>query len=138
MGRWSTTGIDEIALSFSEIAGMGDEVLDEMLLAQGEIIKAEQQKQAKAMLQCPYYADGVAQGVSLGKVKRTSDGAEVYLTFKGTQHGNRLAEIAFVNEYGKEGQPARPFVKTANEAAGERAVAASEEIYHRYLQRKGL
>lgn len=40
------------------------------------------------------------------------------VVFNGTdEHGERYGEIAAVNEYGKKGQPARPFVRPALHSA---------------------
>lgn len=58
--------------------------------------------------------------------------------------GNRNAEVAFINEFGKsgkhgkKGQPARPFIRTANEAAEERATEAEEKVYNDFLNGKNL
>lgn len=51
------------------------------------------------------------------KAKETETGGYQNITFSGTRtRGNtrtRNAEIAFVNEYGKSGQKARPFIRVA-------------------------
>lgn len=138
MATFTTQGIDELALSFGQIAELPSGVLDRMVIAQGEIMSEAQSKKAATMLRGPYYAGGVANAVKLGKVKRSSDGRSVMVTFEGTQHGNRLAEIAFVNEYGKKGQAARPFIRTAIEECSDRCVDAAEKIYNDWLSQKGL
>lgn len=65
------------------------------------------------------------------KPKQTEDGGVCYVTFKGSRRrGNtktRNAEIAFVNEYGKEGQAARPFVRQAGEQYGDEIAAPGEK-----------
>ena len=90
------------------------------------------------MLQGPYYAGDVAKGASLGKPKKTFDGKCVYVSFKGTAHGNRVAEIAFINEFGKKNQPPRPFISTANEKHAEAAVEAAAKVYDEYLKKNNL
>lgn len=138
MATMTTTGLDEYALSFEELATLPDTVLKAMLQAEGEVIKRAQASTAASMLQGPYYAGGVVSGIRLGKYKRNAGNATMYVTFEGSQHGNRIAEIAFINEFGKHGQPARPFIQTANERYAGEAVDAAAKIYDQYLTSKGL
>lgn len=138
MAMMTTDGLDELALGFEELSQLPDGLLDEMLQAEGEIIKDAQIATAQSMLQGPYYAGGVASGIKLGKTKRTRDGKSIYVTFEGTQHGNRIAEIAFINEFGKHNQPPRPFIQTANEQNAEAAVEAAAKIYDDFLNSKGF
>jgi hypothetical protein len=62
----------------------------------------------------------------------------VDIEFKGESHGNRNAEIAFVNEYGKKSQPARPFIKTANTISDEPSKKAGFSVYDDWLKSKGV
>lgn len=63
----------------------------------------------------------------------------MYVYPQGTnERGNRNAEVAFINEFGKHGQPARPFIKTANEEAADTAVEAAAKVYDKYLKSKNL
>ena len=50
----------------------------------------------------------------------------------------RNAEILFVNEFGKQGQSARPAVHDANEASAEATTRAEFEVYDRWLKSKNL
>ena len=138
MATFDTSGVDQYAFDFASLAELPGSVVDEMLEAEGRIIKDGQAETARAMLRGEYYRDGVAGGVRAGKVKRSGGTKSVYVTFEGEQHGNRVAEIAFVNEFGKHNQPARPFIRTANEKYADRAVEAAEQIYDRFLSSKGL
>ena len=64
-----------------------------------------------------------------------------YVYPKGTRrHGNkrRAAEVAFVDEFGKRGQPARPFIQTANEKAADRAIDAAARVYDDFLKSKNF
>lgn len=55
--------------------------------------------------------------IKINKAKETDSGARQDITFSGTRTRGgiktRNAEIAFINEYGKKGQAARPFVGRA-------------------------
>ena len=134
MAKIELTGLGETLISMERIANIPDDVMKRMLDAQADIVVDAQKKTASTMLRGPYYKGGVAGGVSKGRYKRKKDGAEHYVVFKGTQHGNRIAEIAFVNEYGKKGQPARPFIKTANEQSEPAATDAASKILYDWQQ----
>ncbi len=122
-------GFAETLISMEKLANIPDGVMKDMLESQVDVVVKAQKRAANTMLKGPYYKDAVAAGVSKGVYKRKKDGAEHTVVFKGTQHGNRLAEIAFVNEYGKKEQPARPFIRTANESsAGEAEEAAAKVL----------
>lgn len=144
MARFDISDFDRYAFDFNELANLPDSVIEEMLEAEGAIIRNAQSDSAKSMLQGPYYKGGVAEAATLGKIKRTANGKKVYVTFEGTQHGTRIAEIAFINEFGKgepgkkNYQPARPFIWTANESHADEAVDAAAKIYDNYLKSKGL
>lgn len=138
MANLDISDFDRYALAFDELAKMPDSVLTEMCEAGGEIIRKTQAKTAERMLQGKYYKGAVAKNVKLGKVRRSRRVVEVYINFEGKQHGIRIAEIAYINEYGKKNQPARPFIKTANEECADRAVDAAAKIYNDYLDKTGL
>ena len=65
-------------------------------------------------------------------LKLTADGGHQDITFSGTRpRGNkrvRNAEIAFINEYGRRGQPARPFIGKAMTANEEKIADAGADI----------
>lgn len=138
MATLEINGLDELILSMDELAQMPDGVLDEMLIAGAEVVKNAQAKHAASMLQGPYYKGAVAAGVKVGKPRKQRSGRAVTISFEGTQHGTRVAEIAFINEFGKKGQPARPFILTANEASADAAVDAETKVYDAWLKSKNL
>lgn len=138
MASFSVNDLDQYAFDLNELADIPDSVIREMLLAEGEVIRKGQAQTARTMLQGPYYEGGVAGGAMVGKVKRRGNSSTVYVTFEGTQHGNRVAEIAFINEFGKKNQPPRPFIAQANEANASSAVDAAAQVYDKYLKSKGF
>ena len=131
-------GLDDLIRAFDDLANLPDAVTDEMLSVQADLVVEAQKRTASTMLQGPYYAGGVAGAVTKSRVKKTSGGKAVDVEFKGTQHGESLARIAYINEYGKTNQPARPFIKTANEQAEGPALAAAQKVYDDYLKSKNL
>lgn len=138
MARFSVDGLDRLLLDLAEMERIPDKTLDAMLLAGGEVIRKAESDNAESMLQGPYYKGAVKAAVTVGKPKKLRNGRCVYITFKGMQHGNRIAEIAFVNEFGKTSQPARPFIKTAVESKAEEAEAEEFRIYDEWLKSKNL
>jgi hypothetical protein len=130
MARFEITGFNETLFAMETIAKIPDSVMRNMMEAVADIVLEAQKRTASTMLQGPYYKGGVVGGLDKGRFERTADGAEHYVMFKGTQHGTRIAEIAFINEYGKKNQPARPFIKTANEQAAGEATEAAAKILH--------
>lgn len=140
MANLSTSGLDELLDDLEAIAEIPDETLLEMLTAEAEVIAEAQAAEAKAM--GVYDTGKTAQSITYDKkLKVTSDGKAIYVYPKGTRSdGNRrsVSEVAFINEFGKDGQAARPFIRTANERKGEAAVDAAAQVYDKYLKSKNL
>lgn len=109
-----------------------------MVDEQAKVVEKAIVYEAGTMLQGPYYEGAVARSVSRKKPTVSKKGASEIITFKGEQHGNRLGEIAFVNEFGKKSQPARPFIKTAIKDAENPAAEAAREVLDQYLKNKNL
>ena len=142
MANLSTSGLEELIGGFDAIAEIPDEVVLEMLVAEAEVIAPAQEAEARAMLSGEYSTGETAQSISYDKkLKKTADGRAIYVYPKGTRrHGNkrRAAEVAFVDEFGKHGQPARPFIQTANEKAADRAIDAAARVYDDFLKSKNF
>ncbi len=138
MAIFSTNGLDEYAFNLAELSQIPDSVIEEMLMAEAEVIKKGQEQTARSMLQGPYNRGGVVSAIRAGEPKRSGLRKVVYVTFKGMQHSTRLAEIAFINEFGKKNQPARPFIREATEKNADAAVDAAAQVYDKYLKSKDL
>ena len=71
--------------------------------------------------------------MKIGKFKKTLTGGYVDITFSGTRMRNetrtRNAEIAFVNEYGKRSQRARPFIGLALTENEDEILAQADEAF---------
>lgn len=134
MATLEVTGISEITESLRKGMEIPESVMDSMLDAMAEIVIKAQERTAATMLGGPYYTGGTESAVGPGRKVKLRNGKKMYITFKGSRHrGNtttRNAEIAFINEYGKKGQPARPFVKKANEQSADKSTAAAEAVFH--------
>ena len=140
MANLSTSGLEELLDDLEAIAEIPDETLLEMLTAEAEIIAEAQAAEAKAM--GVYDTGKTAQSITYDKrLKETSDGKCIYVYPKGSRSdGNtrRVAEVAFVNEFGTGEQPARPFIKTANEKKGAEAVDAAALVLDKFHKSKNL
>ena len=98
-------GVRGLQLALKKVGDLPEATRKDMCNAQAEVIEQSLIYYAGTMLQGPYYKGGVARSVTRAKARATKDGATATISFKGLQHGNRLAEIAFINEFGKKKQP---------------------------------
>lgn len=137
MASFSCRGIDDLELSMSEISAIPETVQDEMLNAQAAVVERAQKSKGEAY--------GVHRtGVTLSKIKRTKpksgkNGRGLYVYPQGKNaDGNRNAEVAFINEFGKKGQSARPFINDANETSEAETTKAAFDVYDKWLKSKNL
>jgi HK97 gp10 family phage protein len=123
-------------LSYEQMAQIPDEVFDEMLNAGADIVAEKQKSVGERM--------GVHKtGVTLDSIKKSRKTGktasrryiDVYPQGKNAD-GNRNAEVAFINEYGKIGQPARPFMRTANEEAAGEVADVAADVLHKHQDSK--
>ena len=142
MPKVEIDGLDNLLLSFRELAQIPDEVVDDMLNAQADIAAAAQQEEAKKMLVGDYVTGTTALSIKKGKIKLKNGQRVLYVTPTGTRKRGkrkisktRNAEIAFINEYGDPGHriPARPFIRTANERTAPDIENASDQTGQHYV-----
>lgn len=142
MATVSTDGLEELFADLGSLAEIPDDVIADMLIAEAEVVAEAQAQEARTMLSGEF-----AQGITAGsitfdkklKIKGSEKSISVYP--KGTRRdGNRrsVSEVAFINEFGKAGQPARPFINTANEKSADDAVDAAARVYDEFLKSKNL
>lgn len=141
MADISTSGLDELFDDLAAIAELPDEIALEMLRAEAEVVAEAQATEAVAMGVMD--TGTTVRSITYGKKLTVRDGERVlYVYPNGTRkdHGGkrRTAEVAYVNEYGKHNQPARPFIRTANEKAADSALQAAARVYDEYLKSKNL
>lgn len=138
MAEFDVSGLDDLMLSLQDVADLPETVQDAMLDAQANVVLQAQQSAAQAI------ADTGQTARSLRKSKpRTRKGVRsISIAFAGSRKRGdtttRNAEIAFVNEYGKKGVPARNFIRKANEQSAAASTQAAASVYDQYLQSKGL
>lgn len=139
MATLEVIGLANLIDSFDSLANIPDSVTDNILNAEADVIVAAQQKTMAEMWDGPYATGETARSVKKSKVKKWRGGKFISVTPVGTNRkGERHAAVAFINEYGKRGQPGRPAIRAANFGATDRAIEAGEKIYHDFLNKKDL
>lgn len=140
MAKFDTSNLAEFMVDMKDLANLPNSVIADMLDSEADVIMPAQKKMAQSM--GVYDTGQLANSITKGKVTTSSSGSSLSLTFSGSRkRGNtttRNAEIAFVNEFGKHGQPARPFIQTANEQNIDKAVDKAADVYDKYLKSKNL
>ena len=137
MGKLTVNGFDALIADLAALASLPDSVTEEILGAEADIVVEAQRSTAQSM---GVYDTGMTAGsIKKGKVKKSASGKSITVSPQGTNsRGDRNAEVAFINEYGKRGQTARPFIRKANETAEPKAVEAGEKVYHDFLDRNNI
>lgn len=118
MAKLEIDGFDDLNAAFARISEIPPETTTRALSEMAEVAKVKIKAQGEAMaVRDPDSQMHILDKITTTKPKLTGSGGYADVTFSGSrQRGNtktRNAEIAFVNEYGKRGQPARPFIGTA-------------------------
>ena len=144
MADLSIDGLDQLTMDLEELANLPTALLEEMINAESDVVVSAQRTKAKVMLSGKYSKGIVSNAISKKKARKAGDGIRQMITVDGIvrdehhRSGTRVAEIAFINEFGKTGQPARPFMKIANEESADAAVSAALKVYDDYLKSKIL
>lgn len=119
-----------------ELEAVPDSVLKAMLEAEAEIyVKAERESLER------YGVKDTGQliaSIKAGSPRRSKGVMTVEITPEGSRKRGKTtttnAEIAYINEYGKRGQPARPAIREGDAAAEAPAQAAAEAVYDEYIK----
>ena len=118
MATLELQGFEDLEDAMRRIAEIPFPVTEEALDAMAAVAKDAVKTQGEAMgVRDPESTVHILDKITTTKAKITDSGGYEDVTFSGSRlRGNtrtRNAEIAFLNEYGKRGQPARPFIGTA-------------------------
>ena len=127
-------GLDEL---LHDLVSAAELPAEDMLNAGADIAVAAQKSTGEKM--------GVHRtGTMLGSLKKfkvvhASSGAYIKIGFTGTNPGGaRNVEVAFINEYGKTNQPARPFIAVANEESAGDIAVAEYKVFDNHLSKHNL
>ena len=148
MATIQVSGIDGLIVDLETLAEIEENgIVDEMLIAGGEVMQQAQKKSIDA-----YELVDTGQmknSITVGKPKKSKNGKVLYVYPKGARtkeyktgakkgqiYKVRNAEIAFINEFGAPERhiPARPFMEKAVEDSGEDAVKSEEAVFDNWLE----
>lgn len=140
MASFKVNGIDDLCDAMAKVQNVPDNIITDMLQAMGEVAKKAIESSAKAK---GIVGTGLTiASIKLKRPKITPTGGETTVTFAGSRTRGktttRNAAIAFINEFGKRGQPARPFIKEAIDKEGDRIGDAGTEIFNKWFKTNGL
>ena len=147
MGAVTVEGFNHVQLSLEQLAALPETVLAEMLMDGAEVIKEAQQKKLEQYVEGykPKSEKAVRTGqlaASLEVLKPNVKGGFVVIRPTGTRkRGNtvtRNEEIGYITEYGKAGEPARPWMREANAESEDKAVEAAAKPFDNWLDKIGL
>lgn len=140
MASLELMGFEDLNDVFKQIADIPEDVTINALEAMGDVAKEKIKGMGESKgIRDPESSAHILDNISRAKPKATDSGGYVNITFKGSRtRGNtttRNAEIAFINEYGKRGQPARPFIGPALDQNEEAIMSPGEDIIGDWLEK---
>ena len=134
MARFSCSGFDELNAAYAELKDIPHSVTQDVLEAMGTVAMERIRETGEAMgVRDPGSSEHILDKLKLSKVTYTKDGGYLKVTYSGKRLRGKTttqnSEIAFINEFGKRGQPARPFMKTAlDKSADEISQAGADKL----------
>lgn len=130
MARLELDGYDDLIKAFGKLSDVPEDVQMKTLRAMEEV--AADKIKASGEAYRVRDTGTVLDSIKMNKPKKTDSGGYADVTFSGsrTRNGNqtRNAEIAFINEYGKKNQQARPFVGEAMNKNADAIANAGAEV----------
>lgn len=141
MATLELNGFRDLEDAFKRISEIPFSVTEDALDAMAEVAKEKIRSTGESMgVRDPESDVHILDKLKRSKAKQTQDGGYENITFSGsrTRHGNstRNAEIAFVNEYGKRGQAARPFIGTAMNKNAEAIQNQADKIIGDWIEKE--
>ena len=141
MASFSVSGIDELNAAFGRIADIPWSVTEEALNGMADVAAAKVREQGVAMgVRDPESDVHILDQITKAKPKQTAGGGYADITFRGSRMRNgtrtRNAEIAFINEYGKRSQPARPFIGRAMTQNEDLIQTAGEKVIGDWIEKE--
>jgi len=141
MARLEVQGFDELNDAFGRIKDIPFEATAKALTAMGEAAAERIRQSGEAMgVRDPESQVHILDKIKVNKPKKTKSGGYVEITFSGTRTRGRTrtrnAEIAFINEYGKRSQPARPFIAKGMSQGEEAIVAPGADVIGDWIEKE--
>jgi HK97 gp10 family phage protein len=132
MADFNVTGLDDVIKDMMQHQKAAEEAVPEMLKAGAEILVKAQRDEIRSMKLVD--TGDMMKSIKSDKIKKDPDGnsyIDVYPQGK-DRKGVRNADKAFIAEFGKHGEPARPWMRTANAKSAEEVTDAEKEIWDKY------
>lgn len=134
-------GLDDLLNAFDRISDIPEDVQSNALNAMGQIAKDLIQKKGEDMrIRDDESTTHILDKLTLKKPKFSRDESHLDITFAGNRvrgkTKTRNATIAFVNEYGKRNQTARPFVGLAMTENADKITNAGADILLDWMERE--
>lgn len=141
MARLELEGYQDLLDAFARIGSVPEQILTKSLTAMEEVAASKIKSSGETYgIRDPESDVHVLDKVKINRPKKTESGGYADITFSGsrTRHGKstRNAEIAFVNEYGKRSQQARPFVGEAMEKSADAIANAGAEVLLNWTEKE--
>lgn len=165
MAMLNTNGLDDLMFDLNDLGNIPVDVIDEMLMAGGEVI-VEGQKSELRSEGLVGETRNLISSVGIHRKRHSATQHYVLIYPSGTHHtyrarsgtytkmnwgrsggtktkggGTKAAtnnDVGFVHEFGGHGNQARQWMRTANEKNIDKAVNAEYAVYNNYLASKGL
>ena len=139
MASLELTGFEDLEDAFRRISEIPFDVTAEALDAMAAVAADAIRSTGESMgVRDPESDVHILDRIKPRKPKKTTEGGYEMISFTGTRRrGNtttRNAEIAFVNEYGKKGQPARPFIGTAMNRNADKIQDQAEKVIGDWIE----
>lgn len=133
MADFNVEGIDSLTIGFMRKAGALDEAISDCLNVGADLLVKAQKDQAESMK--IHDTGDMINSIKATKQRKDKDGnpyVDIYPQGK-DRKGTRNAEKGFIAEYGKSDQPARPWMRTANEKANDEVQNAICETFNEHM-----
>ncbi len=139
MATLELQGFEDLEDAMRRIAEIPFAVTEEALGAMAEVAADKIRSTGESMgVRDPESEVHILDQITQAKPKQTVSGGYADITFKGSRlrHGTRTrnAEIAFINEYGKRGQQARPFIGRAMTENEDAIQDAGEKVIGEWIE----
>jgi len=139
MARLEIEGMDDLSAAFGRLKAVPPDIKTRALSEMADVAAAGIRRSGEAMgVRDPESEVHILDKISKAKPKLSDTGGYQDITFSGTRRRGstttRNAEIAFINEYGKRGQTARPFIGQAMTANEEKIAAAGGDVLGDWIE----
>lgn len=140
MASLELEGFDSLQDAFRRISEIPFDVTAEALDGMAAVAAEEIKAQGETMgVRDPESDVHILDKIKANKAKKTESGGYETITFAGTRTRgrtrNRNAEIAFINEYGKRGQRARPFIGTAMTQNEDKILEPAQDVIGGWIEK---